>query len=104
MDAKPPVPQGVWEHTPVVAQEYIRTLEARVTTLEAVVQHLEATVQHLTERLRRDSRTSSRPLRAICHRQPGNGHAASPAGVARADNPATWDRRERSSRWRRWMW
>src|SRR3989442_13763212 len=61
MDAKPPLPQEVWERTPVEAQEYIRALEARVTALEAAVQRLEATVQHLTERLQQDSRTSSRP-------------------------------------------
>lgn len=61
MDAKSPLPQEVWERTPVEAQEYIRALEARVTALEAAVQRVEATVQPLTERLQQDSRTSSRP-------------------------------------------
>jgi transposase len=61
MDATSPLPQEVWERTPVEAQEYIRALEARVAALEATVQRLEATVQHLTERLQQDSRTSSRP-------------------------------------------
>src|SRR5215211_935152 len=50
MDAKPPLPPKVWEHTPAEAQAYIRALEARVTVLEA-----------MTERLQQNSRTSSRP-------------------------------------------
>jgi transposase len=61
MDTKPPLPQEIWEHTPVEAQEYIRALEARVAVLEAMVQHLPATIQQLTERLQQTSRTSSRP-------------------------------------------
>ena len=54
MDTKPPLPPESWAHTPPEVQEYILHLEARVATLEA-------TVQHLLERLRQDSRTSSRP-------------------------------------------
>jgi transposase len=61
MDAKPPLPQEVWERTPVEAQAYIRALDARVAVLEATVQSLQATIQHLTEQLQQDSRTSSRP-------------------------------------------
>ena len=61
MDTKPPLPQEIWEQTPVEAQEYIRVLEARVAVLEAMVQHLQATMQQLTERLQQTSRTSSRP-------------------------------------------
>jgi hypothetical protein len=95
MDAKPPLPQEVWERTPVEAQAYIRALDARVAVLEATVQSLQATIQHLTEELQQDSRTSSRP--------PGNGHAANPVGVDLADNPATRGRRGRWCRATKWM-
>lgn len=54
MDTKSPLPPEIWERTPPEAQEYILHLEARVVRLEA-------TVQDLLERLRQDSRTSSRP-------------------------------------------
>ena len=59
MDAKPPLPQEVWEHTPVAAQAYIRALAARVTMLEGAVQRLEATVQQLQEQVQQTSRISS---------------------------------------------
>jgi len=58
---EPPFSPELWDQTPAAVQDYIRTLEARVTALEAIVQRLEATVQHLTERLPHDARTSSRP-------------------------------------------
>jgi transposase len=61
MDAKPPLPPEVWERTPAEAQAHIRALEARVTVLEAMVERLQTTIQQLTERLRQNSRTSSRP-------------------------------------------
>jgi transposase len=61
MDTERPFSQAVWDQIPAVVQDYIRTLEARVTVLETAVQRLEAAVQHLTERLQQDSRTSSRP-------------------------------------------
>jgi transposase len=61
MMTEPPFSPALWDQTPAAVQEYIRTLEARVTALEASVQRLEATVQHVTERLQQDSRTSSRP-------------------------------------------
>ena len=61
MMTEPPFSPELWDQTPAAVQDYIRTLEARVTALEAIVQRLEATVQHLTERLQQDSRTSSRP-------------------------------------------
>jgi transposase len=54
MNSERPLPQEIWDQLPAAAQAYIRALEARIATLEA-------TVQHLTERLRQDSRTSSRP-------------------------------------------
>jgi transposase len=56
-----PFSPELWDQTPAAVQDYIRTLEARVTAVEAIVQRLEATVQQLTERLQQDSRTSSRP-------------------------------------------
>ena len=61
MNTERPFSQASWEQTPAAGQEYIRVLEARVMALESAVQRLEATVQQLTERLRQDSRTSSRP-------------------------------------------
>ena len=61
MMTEPPFSPELWDQTPAAVQDYIRTLEARVTALEATVQRLEATVQHVTERLQQDSRTSSRP-------------------------------------------
>jgi transposase len=54
MSASLPFPQELWEQTPGEVQAYLHALEARVEALEA-------TVRHLTERLRQDSRTSSRP-------------------------------------------
>jgi transposase len=54
MSASLPFPQELWEQTPGEVQAYLHVLEARVEALEA-------TVRHLTERLRQDSRTSSRP-------------------------------------------
>lgn len=54
MATSPPLPSEIWERTPREAQEYILALEARVAALEA-------SVQELRERLRQDSRTSSRP-------------------------------------------
>ena len=61
MNAERPFPPELWERIPAVAQEYICTLEARVTALETAVQRLEATVQHLRERLQQDSRTCRAP-------------------------------------------
>jgi transposase len=61
MNAERPFPPELWEQIPAVVQDYICTLEARVTALETAVQRLEATVQQLMERLQQDSRTSSRP-------------------------------------------
>jgi transposase len=61
MNAERPFPPELWERIPAVVQDYICTLEARVTALETAVQRLEATVQQLMERLQQDSRTSSRP-------------------------------------------
>ena len=61
MNTEHPCSQALWEQTPVAVQDYIRALEARVMALESAVEHLEATVQQLAERLRQDSRTSSRP-------------------------------------------
>jgi transposase len=54
MSANLPFSQALWDQTPVVVQDYVRALEARIAALEA-------TVRHLTEQLRQDSRTSSRP-------------------------------------------
>jgi transposase len=54
MATHPSLPSELWERTPREVQEYILALEARVAALEA-------TVQELLERLRQDSRTSSRP-------------------------------------------
>jgi transposase len=73
MSAERPFPPELWEQIPVVVQDDIRALEARVATLEAIVQRWEARVQHVTERLQQDSRTSSRPpssdpLQAIAKR------------------------------------
>jgi transposase len=61
MTTERPFSQELWDETPAAVQDYICTIEARVTALETIVQRLEATVQHLTERLQQDSRTSSRP-------------------------------------------
>jgi len=54
MDTPSPLPPEIWDRTPPEAQAYILHLEARVAALEA-------NVQALMERLRQDSRTSSRP-------------------------------------------
>jgi transposase len=54
MNTTPPFPPELWEQTPLVVREYIRTLEARVAALEA-------TVQPLLERLYQDSHNSARP-------------------------------------------
>ena len=54
MDTNASLPREIWERTPPEAQAYILHLEARVAALEA-------NVQGLMERLRQDSRTSSRP-------------------------------------------
>src|SRR5262245_61466536 len=54
MNTSRPFPPELWEQTPRAAQEYIRTLEARLAALET-------TVQQLLERLQQDSRNSSRP-------------------------------------------
>ncbi len=51
MNAERPFPSELWEQIPVAVQDYIRTLEARVTALETAVQRLEATVQQFMERL-----------------------------------------------------
>jgi transposase len=61
MSANRPFPSELWEQTPAAVQDYICTLEARVTALESAVQRLEAIVQRLTEQLQQSSRTSSRP-------------------------------------------
>jgi transposase len=61
MSPEHPFSPELWEQIPAAVQDYIRTLEARVTMLEVAIQRLEATVQQLTERLQQDSRNSSRP-------------------------------------------
>ena len=61
MTPERPFSPELGDETPPAIQDYICTLEGRVTALEAIVQRLEVTVQHLTERLQQDSRTSSRP-------------------------------------------
>jgi transposase len=61
MDAQPPLPPEIWEHTPPIAQEMILAQAARLAQLRAEVAQLKATVEELAQRLGRNSRNSSQP-------------------------------------------
>jgi transposase len=61
MDAHPPLPPAIWEHTPPVAQELIVAQAAALAQLRAEVAQLKATVEELAQRLGRNSRNSSQP-------------------------------------------
>jgi transposase len=61
MDAHPPLPSEIWEHTPAVAQEMILAQAAMLAQLRAEVAQLKATVEELAQRLGRNSRNSSQP-------------------------------------------
>jgi transposase len=73
MATYPPLPAELWERTPCEAQEYILALEARVAALEA-------RVQELLERLRQDSRTSSRPPSSDSPQSQQQRHHRPPSG------------------------
>jgi transposase len=61
MDAHPPLPPEIWEHTPPAAQEMIVAQAAALAQLRAEVAQLKATVEALAQRLGRNSRNSSQP-------------------------------------------
>jgi transposase len=61
MDAHPPLPPEIWEHTPPAAQEMIVAQVAALAQLRAEVAQLKATVEELAQRLGRNSRNSSQP-------------------------------------------
>ena len=61
MDAHPPLPPEIWEHTPPIAQELIVAQAAALAQLRAEVAQLKATVEELAQRLGRNSRNSSQP-------------------------------------------
>ena len=61
MDAHPPLPAEIWEHTPPAAQELIVAQAAALAQLRAEVAQLKATVEELAQRLGRNSRHSSQP-------------------------------------------
>jgi hypothetical protein len=61
MDAHPPLPSAIWEHTPPIAQEMIMAQEAMLAQLRAEVVQLKVTVEALAQRLGRHSRNSSQP-------------------------------------------
>jgi transposase len=61
MDAHPPLPPEIWEHTPPGAQEMILAQAAMLAQLRAEVAQLQATVEELAQRLGRNSRNSSQP-------------------------------------------
>jgi transposase len=61
MDAHPPLPPEIWEHTPPGAQEIILAPAAMLAQLRAEVAQLKATIEELAQRLGRHSRHSSQP-------------------------------------------
>jgi transposase len=61
MDAQPPLPPEIWEHTPPVAQELLVAQAAALAQLRAEVVQLQAMVEELTQRVGRNSRNSSQP-------------------------------------------
>jgi transposase len=61
MDAQPPLPAEIWEHTPPAAQAMILTQAAALAQLRAEVAQLKVTVEELAQRLGRNSRNSSQP-------------------------------------------
>jgi transposase len=61
MNAHPPLPPEIWEHTPPAAQEMIVAQAAALAQLRAEVAQLKATVEELAQRLGRNSRNSSQP-------------------------------------------
>src|SRR6266511_3553978 len=61
MDAHPPLPPEIWEHTPPAAQELMVAQAAALTQLRAEVAQLRATVEDLARRLGRTSQHSSQP-------------------------------------------
>jgi transposase len=61
MDAQPPLPPEIWEHTPPVAQELIVAQAAALAQLRAEVVQLQALVEELAQRVGRNSRNSSQP-------------------------------------------
>jgi transposase len=61
MDAHPPLPPEIWEHTPPAAQELMVAQAAALAQLRAEVAQLKATVEELAQRLGRNSRNSSQP-------------------------------------------
>jgi transposase len=61
MDAQPPLPPEIWEHTPPVAQELIVAQAAALAQLRAEVVQLQAMVEELAQRVGRNSRNSSQP-------------------------------------------
>jgi hypothetical protein len=50
MDAQPPLPPEIWEHTPPVAQELMVAQAAMLAQLRAEVAQLRATVEELVQR------------------------------------------------------
>jgi hypothetical protein len=60
MDAHPPLPPEIWEHTPPAAQAMI-VAQAALAQLQAELVKLQATVAELAQRRWRNARYSSRP-------------------------------------------
>jgi transposase len=61
MDAHPPLPPEIWEHTPPGAQELMVAQAAALAQLRAEVAQLKATVEELAQRVGRNSHHSSQP-------------------------------------------
>jgi transposase len=61
MDAHPPLPPEIWEHTPPSAQAMILAQAAMLAELRAEVVQLKTAVEDLIRRLGRNSRNSSQP-------------------------------------------
>jgi transposase len=61
MDAHPPVPPAIWEHTPPGAQALIVAPAAALAPVRAAVAQVKATVEALAQRLGRNAGHSSQP-------------------------------------------
>ncbi len=103
MDAHPPLPPEIWEHTLPVAQEMISAQATALAQLRAEVARLKATVEELTQQLGCNSRNSSQPPSA----DPPQARIRSrrdPVGGGPVGNPAMRGRLERWCRSNRWTW
>jgi hypothetical protein len=60
MNAKHPISQALWDHTPTTIQDFIDAPEARGVLLDGTVQRLEAMVQRVILQVQQNSHNSSR--------------------------------------------